>query len=101
MCLGLDCLSLSLNIHNTGKVHALLPGPLAQLVMCLTADPGIMSSILTQSHTFMAIDHEIISTVILRLRLIQEGLLSITSESMCMKYCIPLGQACPGKSVVR
>ena len=31
------------------------------------------------------IDHEIISTVIL-LPLIQEGLLSVTSKSMCMKY---------------
>ena len=28
---------------------------------------------------------EIISTVILLLRLIQEGLLSVTNESMCMK----------------
>ena len=31
----------------------------------LTADPGVASSILAQSHTFMEIDHEIISTVIL------------------------------------
>ena len=30
--------------------------------MCLTADPGVTSSILTQSHTFVEIDHEIIST---------------------------------------
>ena len=32
------------------------------------------------------IDYEIISTVILLLLLIQEGLLSVTSESMCTKY---------------
>ena len=32
---------------------------------CLTADPGVMSSILVQSHTFMKIGHEIISVVIL------------------------------------
>ena len=33
--------------------------------------------------TFMEIDHEIISKVILTLSLIQEGLLSITGEDMC------------------
>ena len=31
----------------------------------LTADPGVVSSILARSHTFVEIDHEIISTVIL------------------------------------
>ena len=31
----------------------------------LTADPGVASSISARSHTFMEIDHEIISTVIL------------------------------------
>ena len=32
---------------------------------CLTADPGVVSSIPARSHTFVEIDHEIISTVIL------------------------------------
>ena len=32
---------------------------------CLTADPGGASSIPAQSHTFVEIDHEIISTAIL------------------------------------
>ena len=32
---------------------------------CLTADPRVASSIPARSHTFMEIDHEIISTVIL------------------------------------
>ena len=32
---------------------------------CLTADPGVSSSILSRSHTFMEIDHEIISWAIL------------------------------------
>ena len=47
------------------------PGGVAQSVMCLvtdaklTADPGVASSIPARSHTFVAIDHEIISTVIL------------------------------------
>ena len=49
----------------------LLPGRVAQLVTCLvtdaklTADPGVASSIPARSNTFVEIDHEIISTVIL------------------------------------
>ena len=37
---------------------------------CLTADPGVASSIPSRYHTFVEIDHEIISTVILLLPLI-------------------------------
>ena len=33
--------------------------------MCLTADPGVASLIPAWSHTFVEIDHEIISTAIL------------------------------------
>ena len=48
-----------------------IPGCVAQSVTCLatdaclTADPGVASSIPAQSHTFVEIDHEIISTLIL------------------------------------
>ena len=48
-----------------------LPGRVAQSVTCLatdaclTADPGVESSIPVRSHTFVEIDHEMISTVIL------------------------------------
>ena len=48
-----------------------IPGRVAQLVTCLatdaclTANPGIGSSIQARSHTVMEIDHEIISMVIL------------------------------------
>ena len=51
--------------------HVILPGCVAQSVMCLatdaspTADPGVASLIPAWSHTFLEIDHEIISTVIL------------------------------------
>ena len=45
-----------------------------------------MSLITAQSHTLVKIDHEIFSMVILLLLLIQEGLLAVTSESMCMEY---------------
>ena len=36
-----------------------------QSVTCLTADPRVVSSIPAQYHTFIEIDHEIISTAIL------------------------------------
>ena len=48
-----------------------LPGRVAQSVTCLatdaclTADPGVASSILVRSHTFVEIDREMISTVII------------------------------------
>ena len=48
-----------------------LPGHVAQSLKCLatdaclTADPGVASSIPARSHTFMEIDHEIIYSVIL------------------------------------
>ena len=61
---------------NKSKLNHLLyktltPGRVAQSVACLvtdaklTADPGVASSIPAPSHTFVEIDHEIISTVIL------------------------------------
>ena len=56
----------------------------------LTADLGVASLIPARSHTFVEIDHEMISMVILLLPLIQEGLLSVTSESMCTKYWLTL-----------
>ena len=51
--------------------YQVLPGRVAQLVTCLAtdeclaADPGVGSLIPVQSHTFVEIDHEMISTVIL------------------------------------
>ena len=48
-----------------------VPGRVAQSVTCLatdaslTADPGVASSIPARFHTFVEIDHAIISTVIL------------------------------------
>ena len=57
-----------MDYHNT---FLNLPGHVAQSVTCLatdaclTADPGVASSIPARYHTLVAIDHEIISTVIL------------------------------------
>ena len=54
-----------------GLSRVCLPGRVAQSVTCLatdaslTADPGVASSIPARYHTFVKIDHEIISTVIL------------------------------------
>ena len=63
---SLGSLLLSLETPNDGK-----PGRVAQSVTCLatdaclTADPGVASLIPVRSHTFVEIDHEMISTVIL------------------------------------
>ena len=56
--------------HHLIFIHGTLPLT-TQSVTCLatdaslTADPGVASSIPARSHTFVEIDHEIISTVIL------------------------------------
>ena len=68
----------SLDIGHDGGIagpdlgpNSFVPGRVAQSVTglatdaCLTADPGVASSIPARSHTFVEIDHEIISTVIL------------------------------------
>ena len=55
----------------TGNIPNCGPCSVSQSVTCLatdanlTANPGVSSSIQARSHTFVEIDHEIISTVIL------------------------------------
>ena len=61
----------------------MLPSPVVQSVVRSTADPGVTSLISAWFNTFVEIDHENVSMVILLLTLIEEGLLSVTSESMC------------------
>ena len=62
---------------------------------CLTANPGVTRSIPALSHTFMEIDHEIISTVIL--------LPSADSRRVNVSYKpkyvqeVLVSQACQGK----
>ena len=51
-----------------------------------------------RQHSFVEIDREILSTVILSLPLIQEGQLSVSGERMCTILVNPLedqAQACP------
>ena len=87
---------------NKQKQNNCLPGRVAQSVTCLatdaslTADPGVASSIPARYHTFVEIDHEIISTAFSSLPLIiQEGLLSVTSESMCTNYWLTACSSLP------
>ena len=65
-----------------------LPARIAQSVACLTEESGAPCSISRDSpaHTFVEIGHEIISKVFFLLPLHQEGLLSVTCESMCTQY---------------
>ena len=64
-------LSISVPYYICIKHKCYGPGRVAQSVTCLAtdaclfADPGVASLIPARSHTFVEIDHEIISTVIL------------------------------------
>ena len=58
--------------------------------------PGVASSIPVRSHTFLGIDHEMIPPF---RWFIQEGLLSVTSESMCTNYWLTTCSSLPRKKV--
>ena len=85
------------------------PGRVAQSVTCLATDacltaiPGVASSIPARSHTFVEIDHEIISTVILlpSADSFKKGCCQLQAKVCARITGYPLVQACPGKSVVR
>ena len=74
-------MTISVNFDNTVSAICFTwktffsPGRVAEWVTCLatdaslTADPGVASLIPARSHTFVEIDHEIISTAILPLPL--------------------------------
>ena len=85
------------------------PGRVAQSVTCLatdaclTADPGVASSIPARYHTFVEIGHEIISTVILlpSADLFKKGCCQLQAKVCAQITGLRLAQACPGKSVVK
>ena len=87
----------------------MIPGRIAQAVTCLatdaclTADPGVASSIPARSHTFVEIDHEIISTVILlpSADSFKKGCCKLQAKVCARITGYLLVQACPGKSVIR
>ena len=63
-----------------------LQGPVTQSVASPIADPGVISLIPAQPHTFVEIDCKTFSMIILILLLIQEVLLSVARESTCTEY---------------
>ena len=69
----------------------------------LTADPGVTSSIPARSHTFVEIDREIISTVILlpSAESFKKGCCQLQAKVCALRAGKMHVQACPGKSVVR
>ena len=89
----------------------LVPGRVAQWVTCLTltidacltAAPGVASSIPARSNTFVEIDHKIISMVIHfpSADSFKKGYCQLQAKVCAQSTCQPLVQACPGKSVVR
>ena len=70
---------------------------------CLTADPGVGKSFPAWSHTFMEIDHEIISTVILlpSTESFKKGCCQLQTKVCARSTGQLLVQACSRKSVVR
>ena len=72
--------------HMQERQLSLLPASVAQLDASSDWRPGgcRFTSCRGQQHSFVEIDHEIFSTVILSLPLIQEGQLSVSGERMCL-----------------
>ena len=85
------------------------PGRVVQSVTCLATDacltaiPGVASSIPARSQTFVEIDHEIISMVILLPSAVsfKKGCCQLQAKVCAQITGYPLVQASPGKSVVR
>ena len=68
--------------QNTASNHG-LPAPVAQLGVRSSGDQEVaLDPRQVQQHSFIDIDHEIFSTVILSLPLIQEGQLSVSCKRM-------------------
>ena len=68
----------------------------------LTADPGVTSSIPAWSHTFLEIDHEIISMVILlsSAESFKKDCCQLQAKVFAQSTGELLVQVCPGKSAV-
>ena len=64
-------------IYRVNMVHGLM------MRVLLVIRRSRVPSPLGRQHSFMEIDHEIFSTVILSLPLIQEGQLSVSGNRMC------------------
>ena len=78
---------LNININNINVNQFSIPKPASVAHLDAPSDwrPGGcgFNPCRGRQHSFVEIDHEIFSTVILSLPLIQEGQLSVSSERMC------------------
>ena len=88
LCVNCFCsfFSYLLNVCTCTRVHThMLPASVVQLDAPSDWRPGGrgFNPRRGRQHSFVEIDHEIFSTVILSLPLIQEGQLSVSGERMC------------------
>ena len=69
---------------------------------CLTVDQGVAILIPARSHSFVEIDHEIISTFILlpSAKLLKKGCCQLQAKVCAQSTDQLLVETCPGKSVV-
>ena len=89
------------------KFHG-LPTPIGRVAQsvtclatdaCLTADPGVASSIPVRSHTFVEIDYEMISTVILlpSADLFKKGCCQLQAKVCARNYWLTACSSLPRK----
>ena len=88
ICPGHMCLSQKTQkLQSTPKTIAIRPGPASVAQLDAPSDwrPGGrgFNPRRGRQHSFVEIDHEIFSAVILSLPLIQEGQLSVSGKRMC------------------
>ena len=115
LCLCFSHATKTGNSHMEAILHKyirltnrIMPGHVAQLVTCLTADTfltadsGVGRLITAQSHTFLKIDREIISTAIL-LPSADSRRVVVSNKQKYVHEVLrkPLSRVCPGKSVAR
>ena len=89
------------------SIKYFIPGCVIQSVTCLAtdtsliADPGVPSPIPARSHTFVEIDHEIISRVILlpSAESFKKGCCQLQAKSMFTKYWLTACSSMPRKKV--
>ena len=87
--------------HVTAPIFAVgLGGSVGCFVRLETRRPRVQPPLRSQ-HSFVEIDHEIFSMVILSLPLIKEGHLSVSGERMCTILVNHLEDSLPSKRVVR
>ena len=94
---------LNATLQNIGTGPRSTVGNVTGTGASLTADPGVASRIPAQSHTFVEIDHEITSTVILlpSAESFKKGRLQLQAKVCAQSTGKLFVQACPRKSVVR